>query len=63
MTEKLGILEIMQTINDDINNLSEIIKEDSKNLPDIHAVNRISNDINSIKYLQDKLKFYTSILL
>lgn len=63
MKTESEILEIMQTINDDISSLSEAIKEDSKNLPDEHAVGRISNGINSIKYLQDKLKFYTSILL
>ena len=63
MKTESEILEIMQTINRDINNLSETIKEDCNHLSDEHAVGRISNNINSIKCLQDKLKFYTSILL
>lgn len=63
MKQQIEILNKMEVINKDIINISETIKEDCKHLPDEHAVGRISNNINYIKHLQDKLKFYTSILI
>jgi len=58
-----NLLKEMSIINKSINDISKNIQNDCKNLPDIHAVNRIFNDINYIKYLQDKINIYKKIII